>query len=174
MKLIIPTVVLLVLTSCAGKVEPPEPELELAPLVRVENFIDIDHGTITMGNMTINALQTVEGSRFLKKHRRTIQRLEDRLNAYYHKAVRRVTYLRLNNPLDTPIIITDVFKELGDPIDVFYSDGLRRPFDLDLGRKAIHMSLNSYVIKLIRALEEKEEELHFKLWREANPESTSD
>lgn len=172
MKLIIPTIVLLVLTSCAGKVEPPEPEL--APLVRLENFIDITLGTVTIGDMMINGLQTEEGYRFLQKHRRMIQRLEDRLNAYFHKAVRRVTYLRLNNPLDTPIIITDVFKELGDPIDVFYRDDLRRPFDLELGRKAIKMSLNSYVIKLIRALEEKEEELHFKLWREANPESTSD
>lgn len=89
---------LLLLSSCAVKVEPPEPELELAPLVRLENFIVLNNGSVRMGNMSIDALQTEEGARFFQKHRRQIQRLEDRLNDWYHKALRRMTYLRLNNP----------------------------------------------------------------------------
>lgn len=157
-------VVVVWFSSCTVTVEPPE--LELAPLVRLENFIVLNNGSVRIGNMSIDALQTEEGARFLQKHRRQIQRLEDRLNDWYHKALRRMTYLRLNNPREIPIIATDLFKEVGDPIDAFYSDELRRPFDLELGRKAICMSLNGYLIQVILALEKEEEKLLFKMWKE--------
>ena len=161
------------LSGCAAKTEPPEPELELAPLVRLENFISINRSSVRIGNMTIDALQTEEGARYLKANARQIDRLEERLNAWYHKAVRRLTYLRLNNPREIPIIATDLFKEVGDPIDAFYSNEMRRPEDLELGRRAIHMSLNGYLIQIIGALEDKEEELRYKMWQESKKDSNN-
>ncbi|MDE0300731.1 MAG: hypothetical protein OXN17_19000 [Candidatus Poribacteria bacterium] len=156
---------LLLLPSCAAKLE--EPELKLAPLVRLENFIVLDMGTVTMGHMTINALMTVEGAKYLEDNKRQIRRLEERLNAWYHKALRRLTYLRLNDPRESPIIITDLFKEVGDPINAFYRDERRRQEDLELGRRAIHMSFNDYICQVIHALDKEDEKLRFKFWQES-------
>ena len=161
------------LSSCAAKVEPPERELELAPLVRMEKFIALGLNTLDIGNMHLIACGTEDGYKF-KSSKVTVrrrQRLEDRLNAWYHKALRRLHYLRLNNPIDTRIIITDLFKDVGDPIDAFYQDEMRRPENLQFGEQMLFMSLNEYLEHVIDALGDEEKELKFKMWQESKKEN---
>ncbi|MDE0300730.1 MAG: hypothetical protein OXN17_18995 [Candidatus Poribacteria bacterium] len=160
------------LTGCAAKLE--EPELDLAPLVRIENFVSFEGSTSKIGSMTVNASPDAESMKYLEDKKRQIARLEDRLNAYYRKALRRLTYLRLNNPLETPIIITDIFKEIGDPIDAFYSDRLRRKSDLELGAAALQISLNDYIRRLISALEREDDEISYKMWKESKKDETDE
>ncbi|MDE0300702.1 MAG: hypothetical protein OXN17_18855 [Candidatus Poribacteria bacterium] len=159
------------------------PKLDCVP----PPFVVLGDNTVKIGNKKAKSFGNKELYDFAKKHRARRKALENRLNTWYRKAVRRREHLSHNNPLNLRITLADVFDDVGHPVEAFYSDETRAAFakrekeggeltaeetkrrreDLEFAERVLHMTVDDYVGRIVYHLDRWETAREFKRLPEA-------